>query len=102
LESDSCVVEIFGRDSDDAEAEARRRDTERLAVYIPPYNDPDVIAGQGTIGAEVLEDWPGCDAIVVPIGGGGLIAGIGLWDKAARPGLRPGGGRPPAAPATYP
>jgi threonine dehydratase len=101
LESDSCVVEIFGRDSDDAEGEARRRDTERIAVYIPPYNDPDVIAGQGTIGAEVLEQWPACDAMVVPIGGGGLIAGIGLWAKAVKPSLRLVGVQPSASPPMY-
>ena len=95
------MVELFGRDSDDAEAEARRRDTERIAVYIPPYNDPDVIAGQGTIGAEILEDWPACDAIVVPIGGGGLIAGIGLWAKAVKPGLRLVGVQPSASPPMY-
>jgi threonine dehydratase len=101
LESDSCVVELFGRDSDDAEAEARRRDTERIAVYVPPYNDPDVIAGQGTIGAEILDEWPVCDAIVVPIGGGGLISGIGLWAKAVRPGLRLVGVQPSASPPMY-
>ncbi len=101
LESDSCVVEVFGRDSDDAEIEARRRDTERIATYIPPYNDPDVIAGQGTIGAEILDDWPACDAIVVPIGGGGLIAGIGLWAKAVKPGLRLVGVQPSASPPMY-
>jgi threonine dehydratase len=101
LESDSCVVEIFGRDSDDAETEARRRDTEQIAVYIPPYNDPDVIAGQGTIGAEVLEEWPACDGLVVPIGGGGLIAGIGLWAKAVKPGLRLVGVQPSASPPMY-
>lgn len=101
LESDSCVVEIFGRDSDDAEGEARRRDTERIAVYIPPYNDADVIAGQGTIGAEVLEQWPACDAMVVPIGGGGLIGGIGLWAKAVKPSLRLVGVQPSASPPMY-
>jgi len=101
LESDSCVVEIFGRGSDEAEGEARRRDTERIAVYVSPYNDPDVIAGQGTIGAEVLEAWPACDALVVPIGGGGLIAGIGLWAKAVKPGLRLVGVQPSASPPMY-
>jgi threonine dehydratase len=101
LESDSCVVEIYGRDSDDAESEARRRDTEGIAVYVPPYHDPDVIAGQGTIGAEILDEWPACDAIVVPIGGGGLISGIGLWAKAVRPGLRLVGVQPSASPPMY-
>lgn len=101
LESDLCVVEVFGRDSDDAEAEARRRDDEGIAVYVPPYNDPDVIAGQATVGVEILEDWPECDAVVVPIGGGGLIAGIGLWAKAVRPGLRLVGVQPAASPPMY-
>jgi len=101
LESDRCVVELFGRDSDDAEAEARRRDTAGIAVYVHPYNDPDVIAGQGTVGAEILDDWPECDAIVVPIGGGGLIAGIGLWAKAVKPGLRLVGVQPSASPPMY-
>lgn len=101
LESDSCVVEVFGRDSDQAEAEARRRDTERIAVYVPPYNDADVIAGQGTVAAEILDDWPACDALVVPIGGGGLIAGIGLWAKAVKPGLRLVGVQPSASPPMY-
>ena len=101
LESDSCVVEVFGRDSDDAEGEARRRDTERLATYVSPYNDPDVIAGQGTIAAEILDDWPACDAMAVPIGGGGLISGIGLWAKAVKPGLRLVGVQPSASPPMY-
>jgi len=101
LESDSCVVEICGRDSDDAEAEARRRDTERIAVYVAPYNDPDVIAGQGTIGAEILDDWPECDAMLVPVGGGGLISGIGLWARAVKPDLRLVGVQPSASPPMY-
>ncbi len=101
LESDRCVVEIFGRDSDDAEAEARRRDTAGLGVYVPPYNDPDVIAGQGTVGAEILDEWPECDALVVPVGGGGLISGIGLWAKAVRPDLRLVGVQPSASPPLY-
>ncbi len=101
LESDSCVVEVFGRDSDDAEGEARRRDEAGIAVYVPPYNDPDVIAGQGTVAVEVLDDWPECDALVVPVGGGGLISGIGLWAKAVRPGLRLVGVQPAASPPIY-
>jgi len=101
LESDRCVVELFGRDSDAAEAEARRRDTAGIAVYVPPYNDPEVIAGQGTIGAEILDEWPECDALVVPIGGGGLISGIGLWAKAVRPGMRLVGVQPNASPPMY-
>lgn len=101
LESESITVELSGRDSDDAEAEARRRDDLGAARYVAPYNDPDVIAGQGTIGAEILEAWPECDAIVVPIGGGGLIAGIGLWAKTVNPDLRLVGIQPSASPPMY-
>jgi threonine dehydratase len=101
LESDLCVVEVYGRDSDDAELEARRRDDAAIAIYVPPYNDADVVAGQGTVGAEILDDWPECDAMVVPIGGGGLIAGIGLWAKAVQPGLRLVGVQPAASPPMY-
>jgi threonine dehydratase len=101
LETDSITVEIFGRDSDDAEAEARRRDQAGQAVYVSPYNDADVIAGQATVGVEILEDWPECEAIVVPVGGGGLIAGIGLWAKAVKPSLRLVGVQPAASPPMY-
>jgi threonine dehydratase len=101
LESESCVVEIFGREPDDVEIEARRRDDEGIATYVPPYNDADVVAGAATVGLEITEDWPECDAIVVPIGGGGLISGIGLWAKAVRPGLRLVGVQPAASPPMY-
>ena len=60
-----------------------------------------MIAGQATIGVEMLEDWAEADTIVVPIGGGGLIAGIGLWAKALKPGLRLIGVQPSASPPMY-
>ena len=101
LESDRCVIEVFGREPDDVEIEARRRDDEGIATYVPPYNDADVVAGAATVGLEITEDWPDCDAIVVPIGGGGLISGIGLWAKAVRPGLRLVGVQPTASPPMY-
>ena len=101
LETSRITVELIGNDTDDAEAEARRRDDAGHAIYIPPYNDAEVIAGQATVGVEILEDWPGADAIVVPIGGGGLIAGIGLWAKAVKPGLRLIGVQPAASPPMY-
>jgi threonine dehydratase len=101
LETDRCTVEIVGRDSDDAEAEARRRDDAGLAVYVPPYNHPDVIAGQATVAVEILEDWPEVDTIIVPVGGGGLIAGIGLWAKSVKPALRLVGVQPAASPPVY-
>jgi threonine dehydratase len=60
-----------------------------------------VIAGQATVGVEILGEWPEVDTIVVPIGGGGLIAGIGLWAKAVKPGLRLVGVQPAASPPMY-
>jgi threonine dehydratase len=66
-------------DYDEAERRAKEHAAAREgAVFISPYNHPDVIAGAGTIGLEILEDWPDVDVIVVPIGGGGLISGIAL------------------------
>jgi threonine dehydratase len=101
LESDTILIEVFGRDPDDVEAEARRRDEEGIATYVPPYNDADVVAGAATVALEIMEDWPACDAIVVPVGGAGLISGIGLWAKAMRPGLRLVGVQPTASPPLY-
>jgi len=101
LETRRITVELFGNDTDDAEAEARRRDDGGLGVYVAPYSDPDVIAGQATVGVETLADWPEVDTIVVPIGGGGLIGGIGLWAKAVKPGLRLIGVQPAASPPMY-
>jgi threonine dehydratase len=101
METQRVTVELIGDDSDDAEAEARRRDDAGHAIYVPPYNDPDVIAGQATVAVEILEDWPEADTIVVPIGGGGLIAGIGLWAKAMKPDLRLIGVQPAASPPMF-
>ena len=101
LESDRCTVEVFGRDSDDAEREARRRDEAGIATYVPPHNDADVIAGQGTVAAEILDDWPECNALVVPVGGGGLISGMGLYARAVKPTLRLVGVQPSASPPLY-
>ncbi|TMB53265.1 MAG: pyridoxal-phosphate dependent enzyme [Chloroflexi bacterium] len=101
LETDTITVELEGRDYDEAEAEARRREQLGAATYAAPYNDADVIAGQGTIGLEIMEAWPECDAMLVPIGGGGLIAGIGLWAKAIKPELRLVGVQPAASPPMY-
>ena len=101
LETDRCTVELFGRDTDDTEPEARRRHDLGAAVYLSPYNNPDVIAGQGTCGLEILEDWPEVDTIVVPVGGGGLISGIGLWVKTINPKIRLVGVQPEASPPMH-
>jgi threonine dehydratase len=56
-------------------------------ILVHPYDDPDIIAGQGTIAIELLEDFPELDAIIVPIGGGGIISGIAVAAKALKPGI---------------
>jgi threonine dehydratase len=73
---------------DEAEAEAIRIARAEGLRFVSPYNDPDVIAGQGTLGAEILEQLPDADALLIGVGGGGLIAGVGLWAKAINPAIR--------------
>jgi threonine dehydratase len=65
-------------DYDEAERRAKEHAAREGALFVSPYSHPDVIAGAGTIGLEILEEWPDVDMIVVPIGGGGLISGIAL------------------------
>lgn len=79
-------------DADDglvAELAAREHAEATGMPYVSPYNDAMVIAGQGTIGKEILEDAPGAvDSVVVAVGGGGMIAGIAAWIKAHSPATR--------------
>jgi threonine dehydratase len=76
-----------------------RQDAERTGrVYVSPYNDPEVIGGQGTVGLEILHQLEGLDAILVPVGGGGLIAGIAAHVKAVAPNVRIVGCQPAACP----
>lgn len=77
-----------GLTSEDRHQGALRIARETGAAVIPPYDHPDIIAGQGTIALEVLEELPETDTILVPIGGGGLIAGIAIGTKAIKPTLR--------------
>src|SRR5947209_12331826 len=80
-------IRTAGDSQDAAQAEADRLARAGL-VEIPPFDHPDVIAGQGTIGLELLEDFPEIDTAVVPLSGGGLIGGIALALKAASPKIR--------------
>ncbi|MFY9554649.1 MAG: threonine/serine dehydratase [Blastocatellia bacterium] len=83
---------------DDAERAARKMEREGGATFISPYNDPEVIAGQGTIGLEILEDSPQIEAVVVPVGGGGLLAGVAAAVKALNPQIRVYGAEPLTSP----
>ncbi|MBI4562314.1 MAG: pyridoxal-phosphate dependent enzyme, partial [Candidatus Rokubacteria bacterium] len=78
-------VVLAGGNYDEAYAHARRLQGERDLVFVHPFDDPRVIAGQGTIGLELLEQCPDLEAVVVPVGGGGLLAGISVAIKALKP-----------------
>jgi threonine dehydratase len=83
-------VVLFGENYDDASAHALELVVKRDLVYVHPFDDPLVMAGQGTVGLEMLEDVPQLDTLVVPIGGGGLISGMSTVAKAPeRLGARP-------------
>lgn len=78
-------VVVHGRDFSEARAEADARTAAEDLTYVHGFDDPDIIAGQGTMALEILRQVPDLDAIVVPIGGAGLIAGIAVAMKSLRP-----------------
>jgi threonine dehydratase len=84
---------------DDAAVEARRLVDDEDLVMVPAFDDRHVIAGQGTMGLELLEQVPDLDTVVVPVGGGGMISGIALALESARPGVRVVGVEALAAPS---
>ncbi len=92
-------VFVEGDDSSLAETTAAFAARETGKPYISPYNDPRIIAGQGTCGLEIAEQVPGADAVFVAVGGGGLISGIGLALEASSPGTALIGCWPEASPA---
>jgi threonine dehydratase len=81
-------VVFHGRYLDDALVEARAFSEQTGAVLIHPFDNADIVAGQGTVGLEILQQAPGVETVVVPTGGGGLLAGIALAVKGRRPGVR--------------
>jgi threonine dehydratase len=81
-------VVLHGSGYDEAYAEARRLEHVEQLTFVHPFDDPGVVAGQGTIGLELLDQVADLDAVVVPVGGGGLICGIGVAVKARRAGIR--------------
>jgi threonine dehydratase len=78
-------VVLHGTIWDEANDKAKALVRERGLTYIHPFDDLQLIAGQGTVGLEIVRDWPDVDVIVVPIGGGGLISGIAMAAKALKP-----------------
>jgi threonine dehydratase len=93
------IVELEGELFDDAYEAARRFEKERGLVFVHPFDDEEVIAGQGTIGLEILEQTPDVEVIVVPVGGGGLISGVAAAVKEKKPSVRIYGVQTDAAPA---
>lgn len=86
-EGHGATVVLHGETFDAAYAHARELEQERGLTFVHPFDDPDIIAGQGTIALEMLADAPQLDILVVPIGGGGLISGVGTAAKALKPGI---------------
>jgi threonine dehydratase len=83
-----ATVVLYGDTFDEARSEAGRLAEERALTYIHPFDDPQVIAGQGTLAFEILEQVPDAEAIVVPVGGGGLLAGVATVLQALKPSLQ--------------
>jgi len=94
-------VLVCGKTYDEAEDESVRLEKERGLTMINPYDDPYTIAGQGTIGLELLDDLPQVDTVLVPVGGGGLISGIALALKSASDKIRVVGVSMDRAPVMY-
>lgn len=94
-------VRRMGRTYDEAEAAARQIEREAGRVFISPYNDALVVAGQGTIALELLQDLPDLARVIVPVGSGGLISGIAVALKTINPAIRLIGVTSRATPAMY-
>ncbi|MFL6764437.1 MAG: threonine ammonia-lyase [Sphingomicrobium sp.] len=80
-----ATVVLYGQIVDDAFGKARELALENGYVFIHPFDDPQIIAGAGTVGLEMLEDAPDLDTIIVPIGGGGLMSGVSIAARAVKP-----------------
>jgi len=84
-ESVGGKVVLFGETFDDAYEHARQLEAEQGLTFVHPFDDPNVAAGQGTVTLEMLESVPSLDMLVVPIGGGGLLSGMGTAARALKP-----------------
>jgi len=94
-------VVLHGNIYDEAYQKAREIQEETGATFIHPFDDPMVIAGQGTIGLEILDDMPDVDIVIAPIGGGGLVSGLAIALKSIRPNIRVIGVQAANAPSMY-
>ena len=80
-------VVLHGTIWDEANEKAKELVRDEGLTYVHPFDDAELIAGQGTLGLEIIQDWPEVDAVVVPIGGGGLIAGVSMAVKSFNPNI---------------
>ena len=87
-EGHGATVVLFGETFDEAYGHARELEVERGLTFVHPFDEPDIIAGQGTVALEMLEDAPDIDALVIPIGGGGLFSGMGVAARALKPDIQ--------------
>ena len=88
IESLGARVEIVGTNSDEADLHARNISEKQNITLIHPFDDEDIISGQGTVGLEMLLDFPEVDTVIIPSSGGGLISGIALAIKLQKPNVK--------------
>lgn len=99
IERFGAEVQVHGDDCVVTEGHARSYASAQGRVYVSPYNDAEVVAGQGTVMVELLQQWPEVDAVYVAVGGGGLISGMAAFGKSRRPALEVVGCSPAASAA---
>ncbi|MGF7170694.1 threonine dehydratase [Sphingobium xanthum] len=87
-EGHGAEVVLYGETFDEAAAHARELEVVRGLTFVHPFDEPDIIAGQGTVALEMLEDAPDIDTLVIPIGGGGLFSGMGVAARAMKPDIQ--------------
>ena len=92
---------LFGTNYDETELEGRRLERDEGLTYISPYNDPQVVAGAGTIGMEITESLPLVERVIVPVSGGGLISGVAVAIKSLNPAAEVIGVNAESAPAMH-
>jgi threonine dehydratase len=88
IKAQGAEVRIIGQSQDEAQVEVERLVSEDGMTMIPPFDHPDIIAGQGTLGLEMAEDIPDLNTVLVPVSGGGLISGVAAAIKSRIPGIR--------------
>ena len=88
IQAQGAEVRIVGKSQDDAQIEVDRLVNEEGMTMVPPFDHPDIIAGQGTLGLELIKQLPDLKTVLVPVSGGGLVVGIATALKAKHPGVR--------------